>query len=100
MCCVHKPTDCFRFLSVPSSTSSPFPRFRSGEEDSTFVAASGSYIFPNITQQNSSYASGDGVEYYCTATNSFGTIRSRTVRAFYACELGGRGGGLVGGGGC
>ena len=65
------------------------PRFRSGEEDSTFVAANGSYIFPNITQQNSSYASGSGVEYYCTATNSFGTIRSRTVRAFYACELGG-----------
>ena len=46
----------------------------------------GSYIFPNITAADSAYASGDGIEYYCTATNDFGTIRSRTVRAFYAGE--------------
>ena len=46
----------------------------------------GSYIFRNITAADSAYASGDGIEYYCTATNDFGTIRSRTVRAFYAGE--------------
>ena len=26
------------------------------------------------------------MEYYCTATNPFGTIRSTTARAFYACK--------------
>ncbi|CAI8037885.1 Contactin-5 [Geodia barretti] len=52
--------------------------------DNEFIQDDGSYIFPNITEANSAYASGDGIEYYCTATNAFGTIRSRTVRAFYA----------------
>ena len=52
--------------------------------DSEFQAEDGSYLFPNITEAHMAYASGDGVEYYCTATNDFGTIRSRTVKAFYA----------------
>ena len=52
--------------------------------DSEFKAENGSYLFPNITEADMAYASGDGVEYYCTATNDFGTIRSRTVKAFYA----------------
>ena len=43
-------------------------------------------MFPSITAEDMEYASDVGVEYYCTATNSFGTIRSLTVRAFYACE--------------
>ena len=46
----------------------------------------GSYVFPDITAADSAFADGDGVEYYCTATSVFGTIRSRTVRAFYAGE--------------
>ena len=46
----------------------------------------GSYVFPNITEADSAYASEDGIEYYCTATNDFGIIRSRTARAFYAGE--------------
>ena len=54
------------------------------EVDDEFKTEDGDYVFPNITQANSQYADEDGVEYYCTATNDFGTIRSPTVRAFYA----------------
>ena len=54
--------------------------------DDQFTAEDGSYVFPNITAVNTSHASDVGVEYYCTATNAFGTIRSPTVRAFYAGE--------------
>ena len=54
--------------------------------DDTFRQADGSYLFPNITAENLDHANGDGVQYYCTAKNAFGTIRSRTVRAFYAGE--------------
>ena len=54
--------------------------------DNAFKQEDGSYVFPNITAADSAYASGDGVQYYCTATNAFGTIRSRTVTAFYAGE--------------
>ena len=54
--------------------------------DNEYRQEDGSYLFPKITEANSTYASGDGIEYYCTATNDFGTIRSRTVRAFYAGE--------------
>ena len=52
--------------------------------DDEFKTEDGDYVFPNIIQANSQYADDDGVEYYCTATNDFGTIRSPTVRAFYA----------------
>ena len=54
--------------------------------DDQFTAEDGSYVFPNITAENTGHASDVGVEYYCTATNAFGTIRSPTVRAFYAGE--------------
>ena len=56
--------------------------------DNVSRAPNGSYVFPNITEARSDIANGDGVEYYCTATNVFGTIRSRTVKAFYAGEGG------------
>ena len=52
--------------------------------DNEYRTAGNSYVFPNITETDSAYASGDGIEYYCTATNDFGIIRSRTVKAFYA----------------
>ena len=52
--------------------------------DNEYRTADHSYVFPSITEADSAYASGSGIEYYCTATNDFGTIRSRTVRAFYA----------------
>ena len=52
--------------------------------DNEYRTADNSYVFPNITEADSAYASGDGIQYYCTATNGFGTIRSRTVKAFYA----------------
>ena len=55
--------------------------------DPAFVRANGSFFFPNITEQDTTYANNGGVEYYCTARNSFGTIRSKTVKAFYACKL-------------
>ena len=54
--------------------------------DNEYRQEDGSYVFPNITAADSAYANGDGVEYYCTASNDFGTIRSRTVTAFYAGE--------------
>ena len=54
------------------------------EVDDEFKTEDGDYVFPNINEANSEYADEDGVEYYCTATNDFGTIRSPTVRAFYA----------------
>ena len=52
--------------------------------DNEYRTTDNSYVFPNITETDSAYASGDGIQYYCTATNDFGTIRSRTVKAFYA----------------
>ena len=59
--------------------------FRSGEEvDSSLVLESGTLSIPNITEGES--ASRDGIPYYCTATNTLGTIRSKTVQVFYACK--------------
>jgi hypothetical protein len=66
--------------------------YRSGVVDDQFTAEDGSYVFPNITAENTGHASGAGVEYYCTATNAFGTIRSPTVKAFYAAFQGFRDG--------
>ena len=59
-------------------------RYRSGVVDDLFTMEDGSYVFPIITAADTEYASDGGVEYYCTASNAFGTIRSPTVRAFYA----------------
>ena len=61
-------------------------RYRGGEVDNQFRTEDGSYFVPNINPSDGTYASADGVEYYCTATNDFGTIRSRTARAFIASE--------------
>ena len=55
--------------------------------DLAYVKGDGSFFFPNITEKDTVYASRDGVEYYCTASNSFGTIRSKIVMVFYACKL-------------
>ena len=60
-------------------------RYRGGVVDDQFnQAADGSYHV-NISNDGT-YASADGVDYYCTASNDFGTIRSRTARAFIASE--------------
>ena len=59
--------------------------FRSGVEvDSSLVLESGTLSIPDITEGES--ASRDGIPYYCTATNTLGTIRSKTVQIFYACK--------------
>ena len=59
--------------------------FRSGVEvNSSLVLESGTLSIPDITEGES--ASRDGIPYYCTATNTLGTIRSKTVQVFYACE--------------
>ena len=65
-----------------------FPRFRSGVEDTENVnGTTGSFQYPNIGAADTEFASRvDGVEYYCTASNLFGTIRSTNARAFYACK--------------
>ena len=54
--------------------------------DNDYGQEDGSYVIPHITEANSTYANRDGIQYYCTASNDFGTIRSRLVRAFYAGE--------------
>ena len=54
------------------------------EVDTVFVQ-NGTLFIESITEGD--YASRDGVNYSCTATNSFGTIRSRTATVFYACEF-------------
>ena len=54
--------------------------------DGQFIGENGTFVFPNITAADTEYASDVGVEYYCTATNAFGTIRSPNVTAFYACK--------------
>ena len=60
-------------------------RYRGGVVDNEFRQEDGSY-FVTINPSDGTYASADGVEYYCTASNDFGTIRSRTARAFIASE--------------
>ena len=61
-------------------------RYRGGEVDNQFRTENGSYFVPNINPSDGTYASVDGVEYYCTASNDFGTIRSRTATASIAGE--------------
>ena len=52
----------------------------------TTVNANGTLVIVNITQGMD--ARPEGLPYYCTARNKFGTIRSRTANISYACELG------------
>ncbi len=49
------------------------------------VQNDGSLLVVNITEGE--YASAGGTQYYCTATNTHGTIRSRIITVLYACEL-------------
>ena len=51
----------------------------------TTVNANGTLLIANITEGVD--ATRGGLSYYCTATNKFGTIRSRTANISYACEL-------------
>ena len=60
-------------------------RYRGGVVDNQFRQEDGSY-FVTINPSDNTYASTDGVEYYCTATNDFGTIRSRNATASIARE--------------
>ena len=51
------------------------------------VNEEGSLIVPNITEGK--YASREGVDYYCIASDNIGygvALRSRTITVFYACE--------------
>ena len=50
------------------------------------ILANGSLLIVNITEGVD--ATHGGLPYHCTATNKFGTIRSRTANISYACELG------------
>ena len=49
------------------------------------VNANGTLHIANITENTD--ATQAGTSYHCTATNKFGTIRSRTAILSYACEL-------------
>ena len=48
----------------------------------------GSLIVPNITEGE--YASREGVDYYCIASDNIGFnvgVRSRNITVYYACEF-------------
>ena len=49
------------------------------------VSANGSLHIAEITENTD--ATRGGLSYHCTASNTFGTIRSRTAIVSYACEL-------------
>ena len=49
------------------------------------VLASGSLLIVNITEGRD--ATRGGLSYHCTASNTFGIIRSRAANISYACEL-------------
>ena len=62
--------------------------FREDQElPGTMVNREGSLVIPNITEGE--YASREGVDYYCIASENIGfdiAIRSRTITVFYTCE--------------
>ena len=48
----------------------------------------GSLVLPNITEGE--YASREGVEYYCIASDNIGysvAVRCRTITVYYACKF-------------
>ena len=49
------------------------------------VNTNGTLLIANITENTD--ATRAGTRYHCTASNTFGTIRSRTAILSYACEL-------------
>ena len=61
--------------------------FRDGEElnATLYVQDDGSLLVEGITEGE--FASRDGVIYYCTASNSYGTARSEDITVIYAREL-------------
>ena len=75
-----------------TATGDPSPNitwFRGGEPlGNEVVMADGSLLIENITEGED--ATRGGVSYYCTANNTFGTIRSRAATVSYACEWEGR----------
>jgi len=58
------------------------------------TVTNGTLLIVNITENPD--AAQMGTCYHCTATNKFGTIRSRTANISYACELREKGGGRGG----
>ena len=53
----------------------------------SMVNGEGSLVVPNITEGE--YASREGVEYYCIASDNIGysvAVRSRMITVYYACE--------------
>ena len=54
----------------------------------SMVNGEGSLIVPNITEGE--YASREGVDYYCIASDNIGfnvAVRSRNITVYYACEF-------------
>ena len=80
-------------LILPCSIDTPSPTvnytwFREGQElPGTLVNGEGSLVIPNITEGE--YASREGVDYYCIASDNVGynvAVRSRNITVYYACE--------------
>ena len=86
-------------LVLPCSIDYPTPTvqytwFREGEQiPQDMVDDNGTLVIPNIT--NGTYASREGVQYHCIATDNLmiddqqkylAGVRSRTITVFYACK--------------
>ena len=82
---------------VSGSPTPTFTWFRNGAhlslDQRIAMNANGTLYIANITENTD--ATRAGVPYHCTATNKFGTIRSRTAVLSYACELRKKGGGFT-----
>ena len=74
---------------VSGSPASTITWFRDGAslslDQRITVNANGTLHIANITENTDTTRA--GTSYHCTATNKFGTIRSRTANISYACEL-------------
>ena len=81
-------------LTLPCPIDAPSPTvnytwFRENQElPGSMVNENGSFIVHNITEGE--YASREGVDYFCIASDNIGysvAVRSRTITVYYACEF-------------
>ena len=80
-------------LNLPCSIAAPpstveYTWYRGNQRlPGSMVNQEGTLVIPNITEGE--YASREGVEYYCIASDNIGyvaAVRSRTITVYYACK--------------